>query len=147
MFVQRSSLRAPRPRARAWCVPVSVGSSQRVLLPRGRSTGSCWPAKVTDLITRHQNSSCIQLRALQRRAGVTVSAHTRRQPRPGPGGPGPGQRIRFKEPECGEVSVCPHQRQRIRCKECGGASAGTSRGAPGEKARARRLTSWSHQDS
>ena len=39
----------------------------------------------------------------------------------------PHQRERSKCKECGGSGICPHQRQRSRCKECGGgASAPTS---------------------
>ena len=34
----------------------------------------------------------------------------------------PHQRQRSKCKECGGSSICPHQRQRSRCKECGGSS-------------------------
>ena len=34
----------------------------------------------------------------------------------------PHQRIRSRCKECGGASICPHQRERSTCKECGGAS-------------------------
>ena len=34
----------------------------------------------------------------------------------------PHQRIRSVCKECGGASICPHQRIRSECKECGGAS-------------------------
>ena len=34
----------------------------------------------------------------------------------------PHQRIRSQCKECGGVGICPHQRRRSKCKECGGAS-------------------------